>query len=85
MKSSWRGPNYTTEKESNKGAPRVRTAPRGEAIPLGAPLPQRDKKIPGAAVLDLSLIHIFLKQTDLNTMSPIEALNKLYQLKALVQ
>ena len=56
MKSSWRGPNYTTEMESNKGAPRVRTAPRGEAIPLGAPLPQRDKKIPGAAVLDTAYI-----------------------------
>lgn len=38
--------------------------------------------LPGAKI---SPVEELLKQTDLNTMSPIEALNKLYQLKALVQ
>ena len=47
-----------------------------------APLEDQQVMLPGAKI---SPVEELLKQTDLNTMSPIEALNKLYQLKALVQ
>ena len=58
-------------------APKVRGKKRREA-----PLEDQQVMLPGAKI---SPVEELLKQTDLNTMSPIEALNKLYQLKALVQ
>ncbi len=67
------------ELEAGKAAPapKVRGKKRREA-----PLEDQQVMLPGAKI---SPVEELLKQTDLNTMSPIEALNKLYQLKALVQ